>query len=337
MNIKEIELPENVRYMSQAAQLLNYVLPKQGKYILDKSLTGCGGTEFFINSGRPLVLVSPRTGVLLNKKQQHHECHLFRDLTKTDLQDLKDNLRLYLDSHSGIFGIGFSPVIFVTLDSAKYVIEELKFRKTIDNFLFLTDEFQCLISDAAFKGDVDLEFLRMLDTEAKNICYMSATPIDGTYLRALPEFQNVDYYKLKWHPNVIVEPTIKEVMMKKSETPASIFKDIVNQYRNTGCFARKIINGNTYRATEAVIFVNEVRTILKMITDNNLKPEEVTILISQSNKYASELSRKGFNIENQSSHFAVRQALKGETSTVPQRLHISLLTALKIGKFTTRQ
>lgn len=295
----EIQLPETVRYMSEASQILKNHLPFKGKYILDKSLTGCGGTEFFINSGRPLVLVSPRTGVLVNKKQQHPECHLFRDMSNADLQTLKESLRLYLDKHSGIFGQCANPVIFVTLDSAKYVIEELKFRGIIDNFLFLTDEFQCLISDAAFKGNVDLEFLRMLDTEAKNICYMSATPIDDTYLNALPEFQNVGYYKLKWHPSVIVEPTIKEIKMKKGESASTIMKSVINDYRSNGYFARKIVNGSIVEAKEVVVFVNEVKTILKIITDNKLKPDETTILISQSNKYAGELKRRGYSIDNQ--------------------------------------
>lgn len=299
MNKIEIQLPETVRYMSEASQILKNNLPFKGKYILDKSLTGCGGTEFFINSGRPLVLVSPRTGVLVNKKQQHPECHLFRDMSNADLQTLKESLRLYLDKHSGIFRQCANPVIFVTLDSAKYVIEELKFRGIIDTFLFLTDEFQCLISDAAFKGNVDLEFLKMLDAEAKNICYMSATPIDETYLCALPEFQNVDYYKLKWHPSVIVEPTIKEVMMKKGESASTIMKSVIDDYTRTGYFARKIVKGSTVEAKEVVVFVNEVKTILKIIADNKLKPDETTILISQSNKYAGELKRRGYSIENQ--------------------------------------
>lgn len=298
MNKIEIQLPETVRYMSEASQILTNNLPFKGKYILDKSLTGCGGTEFFINSGRPLVLVSPRTGVLVNKKQ-HPECHLFRDMSNADLQTLKESLRLYLDKHSGIFGQCANPVIFVTLDSAKYVIEELKFRGIIDNFLFLTDEFQCLISDAAFKGNVDLEFLRMLNAEAKNICYMSATPIDETYLCALPEFQNVDYYKLEWHPSVIVEPTIKEVMMKKGDSASTIMKGVIDDYKRNGYFARKIVNGSMVEAKEVVIFVNEVKTILKIIIDNKLKPDETTILISQSNKYAGELKRRGYSIDNQ--------------------------------------
>ncbi|MDE7436890.1 MAG: hypothetical protein K2M93_00245 [Muribaculaceae bacterium] len=296
-----IQIPENIRYMSQAAQILQNRLPFKGKYILDKSLTGCGGTEFFINSGRPLVLISPRTGVLLNKKSQHPKCHLFRNLIKKDVTQLKDDLRLYLDKcRSGIFGHSKTPIIFVTLDSAKYVIEELKFRDIIDNFLFLTDEFQCLISDAAFKGKVDLEFLSMLDAEAKNICYMSATPIDDTYLSALPEFQDVDYYKLEWHPSVIVEPTVKEIMMKKGESAQSIVTKIISGYRKDGFFARKIVNGVTCEAKESVFFINEVKTILQIIKDNSLLPDEVTVLISSSNKYADRLAKMGYKIENQS-------------------------------------
>lgn len=300
MNKKTIQLPEGVRYMSQANGILHNELPLNGKYILDKSLTGCGGTEFFINSGRPLVLVSPRTGVLLNKSQQHPECHLFRDLSKVNLQQLKDNLRLYLDKRIGVFGNVLAPIILVTLDSAKYVIEELKFRNIIDQFLFLTDEFQCLVSDAAFKGKVDLEFLRMIDAEAKNICYMSATPIDGTYLSALPEFQNVDYYKLEWHPSVIVEPTVKEIRMNKGESAQTIISRIISDYRRDGYFERKIVDGKTCEAKEAVFFINEVKTIFQIVRDNQIVPGEVTILISSSNKYADKLVKMGYKIESPS-------------------------------------
>lgn len=293
-------MPKNVRYMTQADQKLKNELPFNGKYILDKSLTGCGGTEFFINSGHPLVLVSPRTGVLMNKFQQHPECHLFRDTSDATLQQLKDGLRLYLDKCSGIFGINKVPIILVTLDSAKYVIEELKYRGIINKFLFLTDEFQCLISDAAFKGKVDLEFLTMLDAEAKNICYMSATPIDETYLSALPEFQNVGYYKIEWDPDVVVEPTVKEIMMRKGETASDIISRIISDYRRNGYFKRIYVNGTNYDATEAVFFINEVKTIFQIIKANNLQPKEVTVLISASNKYASKKENAKYLIQQPS-------------------------------------
>lgn len=300
MNIKEIPMPQNVRYMSEGKNVLFNILPPNGKYILDKALTGCGGTELFLNSGRPLVLISPRSGVLSNKANQHPECHLFRSNEKEKLDDLKTKLRYYLDSNHYIHGIGGTPpIILITLDSAKYVIEDLQYRRTINNFLFLVDEFQCLISDASFKGKTDLEFLKMLDGNAQNICYMSATPTESPYLDALVEFRNCTYYKLKWDPNVIVEPTVNNILMRKGETPITIFSDIIRNFRRDGYFAKKIINGKECKSTEAVVFINEVKTIMKIILQNNLVPTETTILISESNKEVKKLESLGFTIGEQ--------------------------------------
>lgn len=300
MNIREIPMPQNVRYMSEGKNVLFNILPPNGKYILDKALTGCGGTELFLNSGRPLVLISPRSGLLSNKANQHPECHLFRKNEKEKLDDLKTKLRYYLDSHHYISGIGGTPpIILITLDSAKYVIEELQYRRTINDFLFLVDEFQCLISDASFKGKTDLEFLKMLDGNAQNICYMSATPIEPTYLDALVEFRNCTYYKLKWDPNVVVEPTVNSILMRKGDTPITIFSDIIRNFRRDGYFAKKIVNGKECKSTEAVVFINEVKTILKIILQNNLMPTETTILISESNKEVKKLESLGFTVGEQ--------------------------------------
>ena len=296
MNKNEIIMPSGVRYMSQADKLLFNHLPRQGKYILDKTLTGCGGTELFISSGLPLVLVSPRTGVLISKHDQHPECHLLRD-EKTKIEDLKKNLKAYLaKSMVWIYGQHLNPVVLTTIDSAKYVIEELNYQGITDKFIFLVDEFQCLIGDAAFKGKTDLEFIKLLDSNTKNICYMSATPIPDTYLDALPEFQNIPYYKLRWDQSVIVEHTVKEIQIQPGETVASIFSNIIKNYRRDGYFAKKIINGQEYRSSEVVVFVNAVETIQKIIKDNNLAPDETTILISESNKAVRKLENMGFKI-----------------------------------------
>ena len=289
-------MPEGIRYMSEAKDYLFKKIPFNGKYILDKTLTGCGGTELFIGSGRPLVLVSPRTGVLSSKSQQHPNCHLLRgENTKPD--ELKKNLKAYLNRCMvRLFNHQNIPVILTTLDSAKYVVDELNYQGISDQFLWLVDEFQCLMSDAAYKGKTDLEFLKLIDGNAKNICYMSATPIDDKYLSALSEFQNIDYYKLEWDPSVIVEHTVKEIQMRKGESTVSILKNIINEYRRNGYFAKKIIGGQEYQSHEVVVFVNEVSTINAIIKANNLQPHETTILISESNKDTIKLRKAGFTI-----------------------------------------
>lgn len=109
-------MPEGIRYMSEAKDYLFKKIPFTGKYILDKTLTRCGGTELFIGSGRPLVLVSPRTGVLSSKSQQHPNCHLLRgENTKPD--ELKKNLKVYLNRCMvRLFNHLNIPVILTTLD-----------------------------------------------------------------------------------------------------------------------------------------------------------------------------------------------------------------------------
>lgn len=292
-------MPLGIRYMSQVSSFLQAMIPWEGKKILDKTLTGCGGTEFFGNSGRPLVLVSPRTGVLYSKAKQHPDWHLFLGPGEKYSNDVMYRLRFYLNTHYN-FGSMSAPVILVTFDSAHHVIDELKFRGITDQFLFLVDEFQCLMCDAAFKGKTELNFLRMIDAAAKNICYMSATPLQELYLDLMPEFQGVDYYKLVWDPAVVVEPTVKKIMMPKGQGAASIMKGVIADYNRDGYFAKKIDPMlGVVKATELVVFVNEVKTIWNIIHGNNLKPDEVTILISSSSEYVDKFKKSGYTIENQ--------------------------------------
>lgn len=152
----------------------------------------------------------------------------------------------------------------------------------LDSCLFVVDEFQCLMGDATFKGSTDMNFLASLDNEVKRICYLSATPIPDIYLNYIPQFANIPYYKLEWDPDVIVEPTLKERQMKNGETAEKLCEELIQRYRNNGYFERKIVNGNIVYSREACIFLNEVKSIIRIIRQNSLKPDEVTILCSES-------------------------------------------------------
>ena len=75
MNYQEINVPVQYRYLSQWQDLLN-ILPQQGKIILNKVNTGCGGTTLFLQSGLPTILVSPRSNVLYSKAAQFPNAYL---------------------------------------------------------------------------------------------------------------------------------------------------------------------------------------------------------------------------------------------------------------------
>ena len=149
------------------------------------------------------------------------------------------------------------------------------------------------MGDATFKGTVDMNFLVNIDNRARRICYLSATPIPEQYLDYIPQLANLPYYKLQWDPAVIEEPTLKKRKMRNGENAVKLCTELIQKYRNNGYFERKIIQGNVVYSREACIFLNEVKSIIRIIEKNNLLPEEVTILCSESK--SSELP-KGFTI-----------------------------------------
>lgn len=292
----DINVPIHYRYLSDWQELLN-ILPQQGKYILNKVNTGCGGTTLFLQSPLPTILVSPRSNVLYSKSEQFPNTHLFRRRsdTSTPVPVLKERLRDYIHSCSSPSPWGMQlpiiPKILVTPDSYPYVAELLEYMNLLHEFTVLVDEFQCLLSDSKFKGKVELEFLHNLNG-VKSICYMSATPIDEDYLDLFPDFSDVTYYyKLIWDASILEIPNLHMLPYKPKQSSKSICKDIIQDYRQKGYFAQKVVNGNLVSSTEVVIFLNEVRSIVKIIEENKLNPDEVNVLCSPSNKYVKDLKR----------------------------------------------
>lgn len=292
-------MPPSCRYMSDYDKLINDLLPIYGKFILNKTLTGCGGTSLFLNSGLMVVIISPRIQVLKNKHKQYPDSFLFHIPQCGDrpsaIKQKMEELNSYLHLHYGLTPFGQPPPakILVTLDSVGKVLSVLESCSIIDKFLFVVDEFQCLMGDAIFKGTVDMNFLVNIDNRARRICYLSATPIPEIYLDYIPQLANLPYYKLQWDPAVIEEPTLKVRQMKKGENAVKLCTELIQKYRNNGYFERKIIQGSVVYSREACIFLNEVKSIIRIIEKNNLLPEEVTILCSESK--SSELP-KGFTI-----------------------------------------
>lgn len=297
--LQTINMPKGCRYMSDYNQLINGILPLDRKFILNKTLTGCGGTSLFLNSSLPVVIISPRIQVLKDKHAQHPDTFLFHiplcNDRATAIRQKMSDLGMYLDHHgSNPFGTLQTPArILVTLDSVGKVLDVLKARGITNLFLFVVDEFQCLLGDAMFKGNTDMNFLVLLDNEVMRICYLSATPIPDIYLEYIPQFKNIPYYRLEWDPEVIEEPTLKEVQMKKDESAEKLCAQLIRRYRETGYFERKIVQGHIIESHEACIFLNEVKSIRSIIQKNQLRSDEVTILCSESK---SSLLPQGFTV-----------------------------------------
>ena len=268
--------------MSEDQTLLPY-LQQFKKFILNKTVTGCGETSLFLNSSIDVVIISPRLQALKDKHEQHPGTFLFHSSYTNNGKRAEDIKRLMSDLNNYISYCGNTPFtertyakILVTLDSCEKVIDVLKGYGVIDSFLFVVDEFQCLMGDATFKGTTDMNFLIRLDNEAKNICYLSATPIQDMFLDFVPQFKGLPYIK-----SVLEEPNVREIQMKMDESAEKVCGRIIKDFRANGYFARKVVDGQVVYSTEACIFLNEVRSIINIIVKNNLKPDEVTVLCSE--------------------------------------------------------
>ena len=68
MNIIPINVPKEIEYISEWKEF-NYPL---GHVILDKTICGCGFTEYCLNNNLPTILCSPRKVLLENKEKQHN-------------------------------------------------------------------------------------------------------------------------------------------------------------------------------------------------------------------------------------------------------------------------
>ena len=74
MNKQIINVPENVRYISEWEDFDNSIL--QGHSIINKTITGCGFTHYCLTNNIPTILCSPRKFLLENKHFQLPDTYL---------------------------------------------------------------------------------------------------------------------------------------------------------------------------------------------------------------------------------------------------------------------
>ena len=317
-----INVPKGIRFISEWKEFKLEDYP----YILDKKIPGCGFTEWCLTNNQPLVLCSPRRVLLQNKSNQHKgEVYYFKndfekvleiekDLTRIDkrtdffttkpetfeekeakkkfYQESTKNLLAYINARESR---NLPPKILVTYDSFHIVKDILKNKLLLYDYQIIIDEFQSLWVDSRFKPDTEFDFMNHLQNLQK-VCYVSATPMMDEYLDMLEKFKFLPYHELDWSaldPGRVVVPKLT-VRVLKSIT--EVTEKIVNEYRS-GNFVGKYIldesnNPKYVESKGAVIFVNSVNNIIKIIKSNNIKPEEVNILIADTEENKKKIKRR---------------------------------------------
>ena len=311
-----IKVPKEIRYISDWDKLeegkrLRDELPEDGQYIMNKTITGCGYTEYWITNDFPTIICSPRLVLLENKEDQHQKDknvlylrNEFDSFEKYD-QDInrdRDELKgakekeeerrkkaeeytIFLKKkiHDHIdycfFELHKSPKFLVTYDSFRRIKEELG--DNINNFYVIVDEFQSIFCDSRFKSDTENEFMENL-RGLKRVCYLSATPMIEKYLNLISEFKDLPYYELDWYS--LDKTRVKKPYLKTKQVNnllAEVYR-IVNQYKNGDFESLSYFdednNFHLVESREAVIYINSVKNICEIIRKCSLKLKETNII-----------------------------------------------------------
>lgn len=286
MKKEMIKIPANIKYLTEREKFIEefgkpFELPNG---ILNKEIPGCGATTVALTDEHKTIICSPRNELLKNKYEQYPDTLLV--IGGVDTKEIE----AYLQTAE-------LPKILVSYDSVYKLIGCIKYKS---DWRVVVDEFQCLLADSSFKSEIELHFLDN-SRSFPYVTFLSATPILDKYLEQIDHFKDMNYYQLDWE-----EKDIVRVYRERTKNPINAALEIVRYYQN-GNYPSVYVNGERIYSKECVIFLNSVNNIVNIIKQTELKPEEVNIIVGNSEDNDRQIARIGEGFKRG------RIPLKGET------------------------
>ena len=286
MKKEVIKIPANIKYLTERDKFIEefgkpFELPNG---ILNKEIPGCGATTVALTDEHKTIICSPRNELLKNKHEQYPDTLLVIGGVDTI------EIEAYLQTAE-------LPKILVSYDSVYKLIGCIKYKS---DWRVVVDEFQCLLADSSFKSEIELHFLDN-SRSFPYVTFLSATPILDKYLEQIDHFKDMNYYQLDWE-----EKDIVRVYRERTKNPINAALEIVRYYKN-GNYPSVYVNGERIYSKECVIFLNSVNNIVNIIKQTELNPEEVNIIVGNSDDNDRQIARIGEGFKRG------RIPLKGET------------------------
>jgi hypothetical protein len=218
----------NFHYMSE------FMTDLPDNVILNKILTGCGGTTVALRNDVPYVICSPFRSVIINKMKWAEENNINLCAVMGGIEDLQ------IQSFKGI-------KYMVTYDSL------WRLEKFIDlkQYKILIDESHLLINQGAFRNDAVRMVLNNYK-KFKSFVFMTATPILDRY--QLPILKDIQKAKIQWR-------NIEKVNIDYKPDSGNLANDIA-------VIMGKHITGEN--SLNAHVFLNSVTDIIDIVETVNV-------------------------------------------------------------------
>lgn len=217
--MEKITITENYKYLSE------FLRGIPSNCLINKGITGCGGTTVELKSERDSIVLCPTKNLVTSKSNDRY-LGVTGDTKSSDIKD-------YIKSD-----IKYKKII-ATYDSLKRLMEIIP---NYRDYFLLIDEYHLLFNDYSFRSDAILYLLNNF-REFKEWAFLTATPLKDEFI--LKELKDIPQITYEWENAIPVHINIKDTYFIQKElfNLIDIYKD-----RNLHIFLNSV--STIYKITE---------------------------------------------------------------------------------------
>ena len=216
MQNEKILIGKNCNYLADSI----WHLPSHR--IINKGITGCGGTTLELNDSRNSLVLSPTKNLVISKAS--------KDILGVTGDTNNSTIKNYLMTKTGY------KKIIATYDALPRL---MKIIPNYQEYFLLIDEYHLLFNDYSFRNDAIMNILNNF-TKFKDWAFLTATPLKPECI--LEELKDIPQITYEWQNAVPVKLTIKDTFYVQKE-----LIELINLYkdRNLHIFLNSIATINS--------------------------------------------------------------------------------------------
>lgn len=216
MQNEKILIDKNCHYLSDS------ICHLPSHKIINKGITGCGGTTLELNDNRNSLVLSPTKNLVVSKSSE--------DILGVTGDTNNSTIKNYLMTKTGY------KKIIATYDALPRLMEIIP---NYQEYFLLIDEYHLLFNDYSFRNDAIMNILNNF-TKFNDWAFLTATPLKPECI--LEELKDIPQITYEWQNAVPVKLTIKDTFYVQKE-----LIELINLYkdRNLHIFLNSIATINS--------------------------------------------------------------------------------------------